>query len=178
MSFGIMDAFSSLVQRQAVDEILRCNEYTAGYGLTLSLRDAAELAETRERSLQKSGRIEFNGSAVDKIIKEFCDSPYISMHNYVETLNELIDIFYCYKNETLDLISDDDLIRYMKQFFDGKCQGSLELLSGKALDDLAQNLRFGRDPDHSEKTGYNDDDGEYAGDNGTDGYQRGLRRRI
>lgn len=53
------------------------------------------------------------------------------MYNYVETLHELIEIFYFYKNETLDLISDDELIKFMKNSFDGKCQGSLELLSGR-----------------------------------------------
>ena len=51
-----------------------------------------EIVETRTVSLKSNGRIEFGGGVVEKIIKEFCDSPYISMHNYVETLHELIEI--------------------------------------------------------------------------------------
>ena len=43
----------------------------------------------------------------------------------------------------VDLISDDDLIKFMKSSFDGVCQGSLELLSGRELYRLAENLRYG-----------------------------------
>jgi hypothetical protein len=158
-----MSAFSSLMQKQAVDEILKCNDYTFRFGLTLSRQNAIELVEMRTLSLKRYGRVEFGGGVIKKIIKEFCNSPYISMHNYVETLHELIEIFYFYKNETLDLISDDELIRFMKNSFDGKCQGTLELLSGRELDKMARNLRYGYAPDYSEDNGCEeeDDDGEY-----------------
>ena len=163
MSFEIMNVFSSLIQKQAVDEIEKCNEYTSKFGLTLSRQDAIRLVETRNSSLKSCGRIEFGGGVIDKLIKEFCDSPYISKHNYVETLNELIEIFYFYKNETLDLISDDELIKYMKNSFDGKCQGSLELLAERELDKMARNLRYGYVPDYSEDEVYKeeDEDDEY-----------------
>ena len=158
-----MSAFSSLMQKQAVDEILKCNDYTFRFGLTLSRQNAIELVEMRTLSLKRYGRVEFGGGVIKKIIKEFCNSPYISMHNYVETLHELIEIFYFYKNETLDLISDDELIRFMKNSFDGKCQGTLELLSGRELDKMARNLRYGYDLDYSENNEYEeeDEDGEY-----------------
>ncbi|MDD4753731.1 MAG: DUF6323 family protein [Desulfitobacteriaceae bacterium] len=163
MSFEIMNVFSSLIQKQAVDEIEKSNDFTFKFGLTLSRQDAIELVETRTISLKGNGRIEFGGGVIDKIIKEFCDSPYIAMHNYVETLHELIENFYFYKNETLDLISDDELIKFMKSFFDGQCQGSLELLSGRELDKMARNLRYGYAPDYSEDNEYEkkDEDGEY-----------------
>jgi hypothetical protein len=163
LSLEIMSAFSSLMQKQAVDEILKCNDYTFRFGLTLSRQNAIELVEMRTLSLKRYGRVEFGGGVIKKIIKEFCNSPYISMHNYVETLHELIEIFYFYKNETLDLISDDELIRFMKNSFDGKCQGTLELLSGRELDKMARNLRYGYAPDYSEDNGCEeeDDDGEY-----------------
>lgn len=158
-----MNVFSSLIQKQAVDEIEKCNDYTFRFGLSLSRQNVIELVETRTLSLKKFGRIEFGGGVIDKIIKEFCDSPYISMHNYVETLNELIEMFYYYKNETLDLISDDELIKFMKNSFDGKCQGSLELLAGRELDILAHNLRYGYAPDYSEDDEFEEEveDGEY-----------------
>lgn len=163
MSLEIMNAFSSLMQRQAVDEILKCNDYTFRFGLTLSRQNAIELVETRTLSLKRYGRVEFGGGVISKIIKEFSDSPYISMYNYVKTLHELIEIFYFYKNETLDLISDDELIKFMKNFFDGKCQGSLELLSEQELDKMARNLRYGYAPDYSEdnECEEGDEDGEY-----------------
>ncbi len=165
MPFEIMPAFSSLMHKQAIEEIERCNELTAKFGLTLSRQDAIELVETRTFSLKSNGRIEFGGGVIDKIIQGFCSSPYISKHNYVDTLHELIEIFYFYKNETLDLISDDDLIKFMKDFFDGQCQGSLELLAGRELDKIARNLRYGYAPDYWENDEY-DEDGEGGKDGG------------
>lgn len=163
LSFEIMNVYSSLIQKQAIDEIEKCNDFTFRFGLTLSRQDAVELVKTRTLSLKNYGRIEFGGGVVDKIIREFCDSPYISMDNYVETLHGLIEIFYFYKNETLDLISDDELIKLMKDSYDGKCQGSLELLSGRELDRMARNLRYGYEPDFSENNECEEEgeDGEY-----------------
>lgn len=160
MSFEMISISSSLVQKQAVAEIEKCNDFTAQFGLTLSHFDAVELVETRAFALRSNGRIEFGGGAIDKIIREFCDSPYISMHNYAETLHELTEMFYYYKNETIDLMSDDDLIKFMKNSFDGKCQGSLELLSGRELANMARNLRYGYAPDYSEDAAYNEDEYE------------------
>ncbi|HNR04710.1 MAG TPA: DUF6323 family protein [Bacillota bacterium] len=163
MSFEIIGISSSLIEKQAITEIERCNEFTAEFGLALSPSDAAELVEARNIALKSNGRIEFGGGAIHKIIREFCDSPYISMHNYAETIHELTEMFYYYKNETLDLMSDDDLIKFMKNSFDGKCQGSLELLSGRELANMARNLRYGYPPDYSEDPmpDEEDEDGEY-----------------
>lgn len=163
MSFDIMSISSLLIQKQAVAEIEKSNDFTAQFGLTLSHSDAVELVETRTFALKSNGRIEFGGGVINKIIREFCNSPYISMHNYAETLYELTEMFYFYKNETLDLMSDDDLIKFMKNSFDGKCQGSLELLSGRELANMARNLRFGYAPDYSDDSAYDEEgkDGEY-----------------
>lgn len=163
MSFELMIMNSSLVEKQAVEAIMKCNDLTSRFGLTLSRADVAELVRTRTNALKSSGRVEFGGGVIDKMIKEFCDSQYISMDNYAETLKELIELFYYYKNETLDLMSDDELIRFMKDSFDGKCQGSLELLSGRELANMARSLRYGYPLDYSEDTiGQEEDEyGEY-----------------
>lgn len=152
MGFELIPFVSGLIQKQAVSEIVNCNNYTEQFGLALTQAQAIELAETRSSALKNSGRIEFGGGVIDKIIKEFCDSPYISMRNYAGTLHELIEIFYYYKNETMDLISDDDLIKFMKSSFDGVCQGSLDLLSGRELYLFAKNLRFGLPVDYSDNS--------------------------
>lgn len=150
MGFELASFSTGLIQKQAADKIMKCNDHTEKYGLALTFEQAMELAETRSYALRSNGRIEFGGGVIDKIIGEFCDSPYISMHDYASILHELIEIFYYYKNETLDLISDDDLIKFMKSAFDGVCQGSLELLSGRELDRLAENLRFGRPAEYDD----------------------------
>lgn len=158
MSLDLMMLSGSLLQKQAMLEILQCNEITERYALTLTEQQAKELVEVRSSSLKNTGRIEFGSGAIDKIIIEFCDSIYISQNNYAETLQELMEIFYYYKNETLDQISDIDLIKFMKKCFDGKCQGSLDLLKYRELDKMAQNVRFGYDPEYEEDENENEND--------------------
>ena len=50
--------------------------------------------------------------------------------NYADTLMRLQDIFYLYKNESLDELTDDELLEYMKEKFDGICAGDLDYLEG------------------------------------------------
>ena len=163
MAFELCLFSGALVEKQAVSEVMKCNDLTVRFGLVLTEKQALALVETRSFALKENGRIEFGGGVIDKIINEFCDSPYLSMHNYEETLHELLEIFYYYKNETLDLISDDDLVKYMKNAYDGTCQGSLELLSGRELYNLARNLRYGYSPDYSDDAVElgEDEEGEY-----------------
>lgn len=127
-----------------IANIKKCNEYTNKYGLILSDNQISNLLERRKETLKETGRIEFREGIIDKLIKEFCDSPYINQENYAETLYELIEIFYEYKNETMDLITDDELIEFMKKSFDGICQGDLEYLSGTALYRMRENLLSGK----------------------------------
>lgn len=134
---------NNLLKKQVFNEILQCNEFTSEYGLKLSEEGVKEIINTRNIALQKSGRIEFNGQIINKIITAFCDSPYISQYNYSDTINELVEIFYNYKNETLDYISDDELIEIMQNKFNNYCQGSLELLEGKVLYKIADNIKNG-----------------------------------
>ncbi len=160
MAFELSLFSGALLQKQAVSEIMKCNDMTVKFGLILTEAQALELVETRSYALKQNGRIEFGGGVIDKIISEFCDSPYISINNYNETVHELLEIFYYYKNETIDLMSDDDLIKYMKNAFDGICQGSIELLSGRELYKLARNMRYGYEPDYSDNAVEFDEDEE------------------
>ena len=160
MGFEIISFASGLIQKQAVDEVIKCNEYTEQFGLVLTPAQAFELVETRSLALMENGRIEFGGGVIDKIIKEFCNSPYIAMHNYTQTIHELLEIFYYYKNDTLDQLSDNDLIKYMKTAFDGICKGSLDLLSGRELNRLARNLHFGYSCDYNEDDEFEDKENE------------------
>lgn len=134
---------ADIMNELATNEIINCNEITSRFGLALSQAEAQSLVQTRTEALQSNGRIEFGGGIIDKLIKEFCDSPYLSQYNYAETLHELIETFYYFKNETLDEISDDELISLMKKSFDERCQGSIELLQNRDLETLAHNVRYG-----------------------------------
>lgn len=150
MSFELMLFDNFLIEKQAVSEVLQCNKITADYSLVLSEEQALELVETRSYSLKNVGRIEFGSGIIEKVILTFANSPYISQYRYAEIINELVEIFYYFKNETLDLMSDDDLIGYMKKYFDGVCQGSLDQLKYRELERMAKNVRLGLDPDYND----------------------------
>ena len=98
------------------------------------------LIEKRIETLKQTKRIELGEWVIEKIIKEFCDSAYISQENFVRTLYELIDIFYYYKNETNDMISDDELIKFMRKYYDELANGDLEYLAGTIMEKMKNNI--------------------------------------
>lgn len=133
-----------LILQQTINDLVSTNEKTGEYGLLLTQKNAKELIQTRNSSLKGFDRVEVGTGVIEKIINAFYDSGYLLQSNYAETLHELIEIFYYMKNETLDLIGDDELIETMKDFFEKRCGGSLELLQGRELEIFARNIRFGK----------------------------------
>lgn len=127
-----------------ISQLLAFNEKTEVYGIRLTSADAKALISSQENALAQNGRLDFGAGIIMKIVFAFCDSPYLSQENYAETLHDLIEIFYHFKNETLDALDDDTLIELMKEYFDEVCEGSLELLEMKDLETMAQNLREGK----------------------------------
>ena len=137
----------NIQKNQLMQDLQNCNDMTLRFGLILSAQQIQNLAERRIRALKDTGRIEFGQGVLKKIITEFCDSPYITQDNYEDAIIELQDSFYYFKNESIDLVSDDELISKMKYYFDGVCQGSLECLSGTSLEEICRGIRYGRGPD-------------------------------
>ena len=78
-----------------------------------------------------------------KIMEEFCDSSFISQNNYVETLIRLQEIFYLYKNEMQDELTDEELLHFMREQFENTCFGDLEYLEGTCLNIFSQAIRAG-----------------------------------
>jgi len=124
-------------------ELRDSNEFSIKYGLMLSENQIQNLVQRRFETLRDTGRIEFGEGVLKKLIYAFSDSPYIHQLNYEEILLELQDAFYYFKNETDDRLSDDELIEYMKETFEGKAQGSIEYLTGTSLEELRRNARHG-----------------------------------
>ena len=130
MGFELISFSSGLVEKQAAQEIVRCNDYTEQFGLVLTQQQAAQLVQTRSDSLRQNGRIEFGGGVIDKIIREFCDSPYLCADNYAQTLQELIELFYAFKSACREQAADGELIEALRLLFDGPAQGCTELIAG------------------------------------------------
>jgi len=130
-------------QLSAAEELRQTNAVTGQFGLSLSEKQIAEIVERRFEALNTTGRVEFGQGVTKMLIEAFCDSPFIYQENYEETILELLDSFYYFKNESDDRIPDDELIAIMRRHFDTICQGSLEYLSGTTLEDLCRNTRYG-----------------------------------
>ena len=133
-----------LMSRQTqLQQILDTNQYTERFGLALSREDAELLTEERKKTLKKEGRVEFCQGVLPKIIQVFCDSCYITQDNYTDTLVRLQEIFFLYKNEMLDEITDDELLEFMKEQFENVCFGDLDYLESTCLNIFAQAIRAG-----------------------------------
>lgn len=124
-----MFELSNLNVNSEKNKLIECNTFLNEYGLSLSSKDISSIIERRSLALKNNKRIELDGGIIDKVIREFFDSPYISNDNFVETINEIIELFYYYKNETNDLISDDDLLKLMRKHYDDFAKGDLDYLS-------------------------------------------------
>lgn len=132
-----------LSEQNQLAKVIETNQVTEKFGLVLSEEDAKLLVNEKSESLKEQKRIEYGESILPKIIYEFCDSDYISQRNYVETIGRLQDIFFLYKNEMMDEISDDELLHFMKEQFETVCYGDLEYLESTCLDVFAQAIRAG-----------------------------------
>jgi hypothetical protein len=133
----------ALLEQTQIQKVMESNQYTEQYGLTLSAQDAQILAQERKSTLMEQKRIEFGESILPRIIYEFCDSAFISQSNYVESLVRLQEIFFLYKNEMLDEISDEELLNFMKEQFETVCFGDFDYLESTCLDLFAQAVRAG-----------------------------------
>lgn len=124
-------------------QVQETNQYTMQFGLSLSNEDSEILLAEKNNILKVERRVEFGQSILPQIIYVFCDSAYISQTNYTETLIRLQEIFYMYKNEMQDEITDEELLNFMKEQFETVCYGDLDYLEGTCLDIFAQAIRAG-----------------------------------
>ena len=124
-------------------EVRKTNQYTQQFGLSLSEEDTQVLLKERNAALAAQRRVEFGQGILPQIIFAFCDSSFISQGDYVETLIRLQEIFYLYKNEMQDELTDEELLNFMKEQFETVCLGDLEYLEGTCLDIFAQAVRAG-----------------------------------
>lgn len=151
MELAQMGDFGALRQKESVAELLKLNSVTAPFGLALTEEQAIALSQNREAALRQTARLEFGGGILSKLVLAFRDSPYLPGDDPIEILSELTELFYEYKNETLDALTDDELLTAMKTAFDGPCHGSTELLAGKSLEALARYIRSGPEDESADE---------------------------
>lgn len=109
----------------AKNELLKINDESSAYGLILTPQDVEEIIKSRGYSLKNYGRIDLNMDVTKKLINKIYTSQYTDKDDYVEIINDLQDIFYYLKNETLDEISDNEIIDIIVEFYE-KTSGRIE----------------------------------------------------
>lgn len=111
---------------QAIEKL---NQATGVYGLALTAAQAAMLAQRESESLLRAGRMDFGGGILRELALAFAASPHVLKDTWAEMLGELIELFYAFKNETHDRLSDEELLHAMVCLFNGPAQGSLRALA-------------------------------------------------
>ncbi|MEG0155285.1 MAG: DUF6323 family protein [Lachnospiraceae bacterium] len=130
-------------QKGEIQQILSCNDKIERFGIRLTLEDAQELAICRHDALREQRRVEFGEGILPELIQAFCDSQYVEQKNFPEIIAQLQGVFYLYKNESEDILSDDELISFMKEQFEGVCHGSVEYLCETCLERFTRAIRAG-----------------------------------
>lgn len=123
------------------NEILSLNEKSQEYGLSLSEQDAIMLIEQGKEAIHLQERIEFGKSITTKLIEKFMQSTYITQKNYAQTIAILLDVFYEAKGESLDVLTDDEVIEIMYDFFENESGGDIDTLQGRDMYYLCRKIR-------------------------------------
>lgn len=108
---------NNLVNLSLKNKILALNEKSSEYGLTLTEQDAFMLVQTGKEVIKTQERIEFGKSITIRLIEKFMQSTYISQNDYADTIAALLEVFYEVKEESLDILTDDEVIDIMYGFF-------------------------------------------------------------
>ena len=139
-----MQLFSQPMQiMQTKTELAQCNKITERCGLSLSEQQMECIALRRIDALQATGRVEFGESVLRKLVYAFCDSPYIRQAEYADMLAGLLDVFYYFKSECMEQLTDDELIEGMRIIFDEAASGSLSFLANLDREIMEEVARTG-----------------------------------
>lgn len=145
MENGWLKLYQKETKKAELAAILKLNEKAKAGGLTLSEEEAELLVAYRQKSLKEQGRVEFGEGILPMLIDFFCDSPYLNQSAYAEALIELTDIFFLFKNESCDCLTDEELLNFMREQFDEVCFGSCSYLAETCLERFSRAVRAGYD---------------------------------
>lgn len=123
------------------NELLETNIESRAYGLALSESDVKDIITSRNDTLKGYGRIELDIKVTKQLIENIYTSQYTNVDNYLETINDMQEIFYYLKNETDDNICDDEIIEILDELYE-KFVGNIDNVRGEA-DEFAKKFKFG-----------------------------------
>ena len=125
------------------NEIIALNPTTEAFGLTLTQKEAHEIAEIRAGSLKENGRLEVGIGALSLISDVFAHSRYVSCGIWAEVLARVCDLFYQVKSLTNDSITDRELVTELYALFEYSAHGDLDYFEQHNILTLLRKLNFG-----------------------------------
>lgn len=120
-ALSLIDIMGKGMSVNLQNELLNLNDKSIYYGLSLSQKDTQVIVESRDLSLRDMGRIELGIDITKKIVEFVYKSPYTNREDYLENIVDIQESFYYLKNETLDLISDNDAVDLLAEMYDKFC---------------------------------------------------------
>lgn len=139
------DPKALLLSEPERQQLERSKRFAAVFGLELTEADWADLEKSRRTALKDCGLVEFGDGILPKLIEAFCDSPYLAPDSGVETLCDLQEVFYGLRSDAGDWASDEELLLWMQQVFNGLAQGSAEYLAALRPAELMRLAQSGAD---------------------------------
>ena len=129
--------------RIQMEHLIKVNEKTSQFGLCLTNVELVELMQSRFLVLRELERIEFGEGILPRLLFEFCDTAYITGDRYKETIETLQEIFYEFKNASEDKVTDDELLTFMREQFEGICYGDTGYLRTLCLERFGDLIKAG-----------------------------------
>ena len=136
----ILSSLNSNLEVIQEQELLELNENSRPYGLTLNKEDIKQIINSRNNTLKSYGRIELDINVTKSIIENLYKSQYTDRDDYVELINDLQEVFYYLKNETLDQISDIEIIEIIDEIYNN-CSGRIDIVQEKC-EEFAKSYRY------------------------------------
>lgn len=127
-----------LPQKEAEEALEESRRRLVRYGLVLTREDAAALMEGCSAALRHTGRVEFGGGILPRLLEVFCDSPALRQENLTEELLTLQEVFYHWKNEDGDLTPDGEVLAFLRRAYDKR--GAAEYLAGFSMKEMREVL--------------------------------------
>ena len=120
MENNILKFTMNELQDFSSEKLMRLNEESINYGLVLTEEDVQQITKNTKETLKKTGRIETSTDSLEKKISFLYSSPYTQKDDYVEVISDMEEIFYYFKNQVSDLLSDDEIIEILKKTYNEK----------------------------------------------------------
>ena len=126
---------------RAIGELESCNPTLERYDLSLSSQDIQTLVAGRIEALHQTERVEFGGGVTKELVLAFAGSPHVSQARFAGQILELQELFYEFRNESLEQVPDDELIGKMRSLFDDVAKGDTDYLAEALFDGLGRHIR-------------------------------------